>query len=215
MSRTRKTRAFTLLEMMIAMTITAITGLAVAGATIALTRAHQETEGFYQSLQTARSAMLRIQRTVQEAKLITASTTHVVALWFADINENRLINAEEVMLLIFDPNDREVRVVHKVFPEAVRDAMNIEVPLSTLTDVPSAESQVLPSAYAQTIVLASDATDFCALATPGPPLATRLDVLLSVGSDRGLVTLRSSAAPRGPRTAHVEFYEGEYILRAD
>lgn len=215
MSRTGKTKAFTLLEMMIAMTITAITGLAVAAATVALTRAHQETEGFYRSLQTARSAMLRIQRTVQGSKLITASTTHVVVLWFADINENRRINAEEVMLLIFDPNDREIRVVHKVFPEAVRDAMNVEVLLDTLTSVGLAKSEVLPSPYAQTTVLASDATDFCALTTPGPPLATRVDILLSVGSGRGLVTLRSSAAPRGPKTAQVEFYEGEYILRAD
>lgn len=206
---------FTLLEMTIAITITAITGLSVAGATIALSRAHADTEGFYQSLQTARSAMMRIQRTVQGSKLITACTGTVLVLWVDDTNGNGVINANEIVIIAFDSTAREVRVSRKVFPEAVADALNVEVPLDPLTDVGTAIPLVLPSAYAQTVVLATDASDFFSAASPPPPMSARVDLRLSVGTGQNLITLRTSATTRGGRTANVDVVNGDYVLTTD
>lgn len=210
-SRT-KSKGFTLLEMTMAVTITAITGLSVAGATFALSRAHQETEGFYQSLHTARSAMMRIQRTVQRAKLITACSGPMLVLWFNDTDGNGRINADEVLVLVFDTAASEIRWCQKVFPDAVRAALNVEVPLYDLVDATTVLSDVAGSAYAQTTVLASDATDFNAAASPPPPLANRVDLRLSVGSDKNMITLRSAATARGPRTAQVQVVDTQYVL---
>lgn len=212
MSTSRKSRAFTLLEMTLAMTITAITGLSVAGATMALCRAHQNTEGFYQSLQTTRSAMLRIQRTIQNSKLVTANTGTTLVLWVDDTNGNRTIDADEVLLLVFDTAAREVRMLRKVFPPAAHDALNVDVPLSTLISASTVLSGMVASAYTQTTVLASDAVDFFASASPAPPMATRVDFRLSVGSGKDLVTLRSSASTRGGLTAKVTVVHGSYVL---
>ena len=213
-SRT-KSKGFTLLEMTMAVTITAIIGLAVAGATIALSRAYQDTEEFYQSLQTARSAMLRIQRTVQGSKLITACPGTILVLWVDDTNGNGNINADEVLVLVFDTAAQEVRLCRKVFPDALKPALNVEVPLYDLIDANAVLSNVSGSAYVQTIVLANDTTDFYATASPAPPLAKRVDLYLSVGTDKNVMALRSAATTRGPKTAQVQVVDSQYVLVPD
>ena len=212
MTRARRVRGFTLVEMAMAMAITAITALSVAGATIALSKAHQDTEGFYQSLQTARGAMMRIQRSIQGAKLITACTGPTLVLWAEDTDNSKRINADEIAMLVFDSTTREVRMYRLSFPAAVHDSLNVEVPLDTLVDTTSAAAQVISSAYAETIVLASDTGDFFATPSPAPPMTTRVGLRLSIGTGTNAITLRSAASTRGAKTAMVAVVGGDYVL---
>jgi prepilin-type N-terminal cleavage/methylation domain-containing protein len=215
MSGRSTSKGFTLLEMTLAMAITAITGLSVAVATVALSRAHEDTEGFYQSLQTARSAMMRIQRAVQGAKLVTACSGPMLVLWFDDANANGKIDADEVLVVVFDTAAEEVRFCQKVFPAGVHDALNVEVPLYDLLDASAVVSNVTSSAYAQTMVVATDTSGFFAAASPAPPMSKRVDLTLSVGDSKNAITLRSSATPRGGKTGRVAIVDGKYVVTAD
>ena len=214
MSRRTKPKGFTLLEMTMAMAITAITGLSVAGATVALSRAHQDTEGFYQSLQTARSAMMRIQRSIQGAKLVTACTGTTLVLWANDTNGNGTIDADEVLLLVFDTASRQSPDSQQVFPDAVKAALNVEVPLSTLTDAATVVAQIVPSTYAQTIVLASDASDF--LPPPRPRRPWRREWAFACRWAAAATPSRSAARPppRGRRPPRSPRSDGQYVLTA-
>jgi type II secretory pathway pseudopilin PulG len=205
-------RGFTILELTIAITITAITALSVAAATVALSKAHEDTEGFYQSLYTARSAMVRIQRIIYRAKLVTASNGTTVMLWADDVNDDGKINAEEILMLAYDATAREVSTSQQVFPAGLRDALNVEVPLATLTSLSTAVPLVDGSGYKQTTVLASDVSAFLAIALPSPPLSKLVNLRLSVGSGKNLVTLRSAATARGGRTSKVVQVGGHFTL---
>ena len=72
----RRRKAFTLVEMVMAISITAITGLAVAGVTVALSNAHAHSETFYQSLRTGHFVMHRLQNGLRCARLVTATNNN-------------------------------------------------------------------------------------------------------------------------------------------
>jgi len=211
--RPQKTKeAFTLLEMTIAITITAITGLSVAGATIALSQAHQDTANFYQSLQTARSAMIRIQKAVNKAELITACTSTVIILWADDTNNDGKINVDELLVLALDAESRQITLYRLVFPTGLAAALNVEAALADLTDASTVTKMLTDSEYDTSTVLATDVTDFCLTASPAPPMTVMVGIRLTVGVGTTQITLRSAAAPRAAKTARVSLVEGKLTL---
>lgn len=152
--------------------------------------------------------MVRIQRIIYRAKLVTADTGTTVILWADDVNGDGRINAEEILMLAFDPNAQEVRTSQQVFPAAVRAAMNVEVSLATLTDMSTALLLFSSSGYTQTVVLATDVADFLAKTAPAPPKTKLVNLRLSVGSGKSLVTLRSAASLRSGKTTKVVTIDG-------
>ena len=86
----RNPSGFTLVELVMAISITTIIGLAVAGASMALSTAHAHSESRYGSIETARSAMRRIQSSLRAAALVTYvhSNGHKLGYWAGDENED-------------------------------------------------------------------------------------------------------------------------------
>ncbi len=209
---TKNKRGFTLVELTIAITITSVIGLSIAGATVALSRANQDTNTFYQSLHTARSAMMRIQRTIYQAKLLTACTGTTVVLWAEDTNVDGKINADEVALIKLDADNREVVLMRQAFPAALAAALNVELKLSDITDAGNVDNDLDYSSYTQTTVLAVDVSDFLVTAKPNPPLTKLADIRLSVGTGIQQVTLRSASTMRGDKTGKVGVHDGKWVL---
>lgn len=205
----RAKSGFTLMELTIAMTITVITSLAVAGATVAISKAHAGSEDFYQSLQTGRYSMFKIQSTVQKAKLITFCSPSSILLWLDDTNNDGTGNMDELGFITHAAN--EVRFYRLAFP-ANMVALNTTVPLSQAVSSTSLISQITASAYAPPTVLATDVTSVNFSATPSPPMATLVKITLTVGTGNEAMTLRSAAATRAGATGKVGISDGQYVL---
>ena len=211
------THAFTLTEVIIAASIMTMIGLSVTGVTVALTNAYADSQDFYQSLQTARSAVRNIQSVVQKSKLIPACEEVGIVLWAEDSNNDGLINRSEVAVVIYGPSWQEVRQYRVVFPddmdETTKTALDVMMPLASLENLNSVFTIVEDDPYVQVRVLATDVTSFRVATDPAPPLSTLVTIEIQVGlNDKIAVKLRTACCPRADEIDHVGFSDGKYVL---
>jgi len=200
----------------LALVITAVTGLAVAGVSMALSVASGHGEDSFRAVQAGRSAARRISNTVRKAKLVTAATADAVAIWAGDGNGNGRINLSEMTVVEHHAGDKELKEYKVVFPdtmdEPTRSALDVELSLSSVTDVAGAKQQLGSSAYCRTFILAADVHDFRVGASPAAPRTVLLWFELTVGRGRYELTVRSAAAPRASAVDSVGVSGDEYVL---
>ena len=148
----------TLPEIIAALAISSMVGLAIVGVSAALSSAYAHSQDFYETVRAGRTGMLRIQHLFREAKLITATTDTSAVLWAKDTNEDGLIDLTELHLLTYDASRREVlRVRVKLpadLPPDVADAINVGVPLESAVRYATAMT-FLSSPYVTSTVLAT------------------------------------------------------------
>ncbi|MFA6133714.1 MAG: hypothetical protein WC869_06820 [Phycisphaerae bacterium] len=207
---TRRRTGFTALELTLSILIMSITSLSVAGVTMAISKAHASTEDYYQSIQTGRSAMLKIQSLVQSSKLATYCSANTVVLWLDDTNGNNLVNMDEIGVISFASG--QIKFSRCSFPANIQAALNTAVPLSSLTNATSIVPQILNSTYAPAQLLTTDVSSCIFSATPTPPLATLVKVNMTVGVGTQKITLRSAASTRAGLTSKVGISGGQYVL---
>jgi prepilin-type N-terminal cleavage/methylation domain-containing protein len=204
----RTAKAFTLPELMMALAIMAVTGLAVAGVSMALSDAYAHSQDFNDSIQTARYTLSQVQASVHKAKLITAVSTQSFVLWGNDANADGTINLDELQVYTYDPAAKTVTLRQVIFPAtmaaATKAALNASITLAAANDMTGITRQVSQSPYVDTRVLANNVGSFKATASPAAPSSTMLSVCFAVGTaaDRQL-TLRSSAGMRADVTSLV------------
>jgi len=212
----REQKGFTLTEFVIAMAITAITGLAVAGVSMALSRAYAHSENFYQYLQCSRAGIRHTQEVFSEAKLITAADGDTTVLWHKDINDDAQINLSEIKLIDHDSENNEVAEYSIVFPDdmspATRAALDENRDLSWAMDIPDVRNELLGHNYCQKKLLATDVTSFSVSCQTSPPRTRLVQMTFDVGRPEHSIKLRSAAMLRADRTAYVGISDGEYVL---
>jgi len=208
--------AFTLIEMTMAIAITAVTGLSVAGAAITFSSAQEHSREFYGHIQTARTAMMRVQRMIRSCLLVTSVNGTSMILWASDANEDGQINPSETILLEWDYEIGQVRTLQIAYPAGMsagtRTAIDMDVPLETFTNDDHAKSAVFTNAYVTTTVLATDVSGFYLTAKPSPPMANLVTVQMTVGRGTQAVTLRSAANTRADWTSYVGIADGNFVL---
>ena len=218
MSRIRHRLGFTLMEMTIAMTITAMIGLSVAGVSMVLGDATEYGENFYQSVQTARNVVMKIQKTIRSAKLVTASSSTAMVLWADDTNGDGQINLSETVLLSCDTTSGQIRLNRVVFPATMsaqtRAALDVTKTLADLASVNTVTSLITGNAYNTTTVLATDVAAGQFGVWPTAPLSHLVRFQLTVGTGDSAVTLRSAAATRAGLTSRVQMAGNVYVLTA-
>jgi len=212
----KRRAAFTLIEMTMAIAITAVTGLSIAGAAITFSSAQEYSREFYGNIQTARTAMMRIQRLVRSCLLVTSLDGTSMILWANDANEDGRINPSETVCLEWDYETGEIRLLRIAYPAGMSSemllALDMEKPLETFANRHQAESEIFSSTYVATTVLATDVTSFSVTAKPSAPLARLVRIQMTVGSGTRAVTLRSAANTRADRTAWVGIADGNFVL---
>ena len=211
----RGTRAFTLAELVMAMAIMSIIGLAVVGMTMALTDAQEYSGDFYRNVQIARNSMRYLQRAVQKANLVTAVDSDSLAYWLEDTNDNGGINATEIRLIAFESGDRELAEYKIEFPsewsQFLKDLMDSEISLEWVTDMSNVES-MRSSSYVVRRVLATEAASAAFSASPGPPLTKLLQTEVTIGQGDRRVVLRGAAALRADWVGHVGTIDDDWVL---
>jgi len=213
MNRTQ--RGFTLAELVMAMAVVAIIGTAAAGVAIALSSAHEASEEYGESIQTARITMVRLRKDICSAKLVLQAAENKLVVWKKDTNGDQKINLSEVVRYYLDVANRQLIKETVEFPDSmadsVREALDSTVLLSTAISGTSYLSAG-NSGYGKTTVIAEDVAYFRALPRTAPPLTKLLQIEVKVGDSIGSIRLRSAAYLRADLVKLVGESRGQYIL---
>jgi len=211
--------AFTLMELTLAIAITATIGVAVAGVAMTISSVHAYSQQCYESTQTGRTAMLRICSAVRKARLVTAVSAGGLALWMGDADGDGNINDDEIIVISYDSSSRQIVQTSVSYPAtldaATRNAINASHPLADLTSVAGSLSAIGANRYKAVRPLADDVGNFSVSTAPSAPLATLARLEMTVGADRTAFTLRNAARLRTDQTADVGVVDDQYVLSLD
>ena len=211
-------RGFTLIEMTMAISITAVVGLTVVGASVALSSAYSHGEDYYGCLQTARGGMRQLHREVEKAHLMLYVTGDgsMLAYWVGDVDANGAINVIELRVAEYDAASGEVMVHRVVYPDTwdqwLIDAYNPDLTLSQAISPATIQAWVLNNTYKQTRQIATD-VESCRFSLPADaPVSTLVHMGLTVREGQAVVMLQDAAAPRASAVEYVSDVGGVYVL---
>jgi hypothetical protein len=209
----RERNAFTLLELVMSLSMMSIIGLSVAGLSVAVGDGYVASEGYYDALQSGRNTMMRIEATVRKAKLIIASTGNSVTFWAGDTNADGLINLDEIKTVTLNTATGEIDEIAVNFGNAAnKAALNVTVPLSSLSTVSASLAVQRGSTYCVTTPLVTGVSDFQVKVSPAAPLATRLDLQFTLGAGQQKLTLNNTARLRADATSRVGQVGNTWVL---
>jgi len=213
----RRTHGFTLVEMVLAMAVTAIVGLSVAGVSIGLSNSYANSEDYYDALQGGRSVLMQAQSLGRTAQLVTATATDSVVFWACDTNADGKINRNELTMIYWDRsgNDSVVRM-ERISPAATSVVVKDQVMLNTASSVASVSSLLSQySQYRENSPLACDVLDFKVIAPTAAPKTTLLQLEITVGRKEHPLTLRSTVSLRAGDTANVGKANNQWVLTTE
>jgi hypothetical protein len=129
----RPDKALTLAELILAIGIAAVVAGAVAVLAAGLSHAHARTEALRETVHSMRMGMMRLERALRTAKLVTAAETGRLVVWTGDANGDGQINVDELLLLGHDADAGTLVSRQLVFPEdmarGLRKLLNVPLPL--------------------------------------------------------------------------------------
>jgi hypothetical protein len=205
--------------MVLAMAILALIGLAIAGVAFALTGAYSNSQDYYQCLQTSRITSMRIQADLRKAKLIASASSDSLVLWDGDVNGDGNINLSEIVILDWNSSAKQLWDERVVYPAsmdaATKAALDISVPLSTLTDVAGAKTYLRARQYYQCTTLATGVTSMQFAVTPAAPLSVMATGHMTITEGRKSLSMSLSASLRADSTEDVDDDDGVYTLVTD
>ncbi len=219
------------------MTIMAVTAMAVAGVSVALANAYEDTQDFYQCIQGSRSAMLRIQKIVRNARLITAATSDSLVItaatsdslvvtaatsdslvvWATDSDGSGSMSLSELTIFAYEQDAREICQYNVEFPstmsESTKTALDKSISLAEAMDTSAITRDIKRHRYCATKILAMEVEAFDIKVTPAPPMSNLVRIQLTVSTgDSQSVTLRSASSTRSAVTEYVGTADGEYVV---
>jgi len=207
--RTTPRKALTLPELVMAVSITALVGLAVATVASALSYAHGRSDAMRESIQSARMAMMRTGAELRKARLVGCAADGRIVLWAGDADEDGDINVSEVVLVRYDDEEATVEQWQVVFPPSMppetREALDVALTVEQLADGAAVEAYISQATYAGYLaqwVLAAEVADFETGWDAAPPETRLVTLRLAVGPADQRMTLstavRLRAATGGP-----------------
>ncbi len=212
-------KAFTLPELVIAVSITAVIALAVAGLAAALTHAHGTTDTMRESIQSARLAMMKMETALRTGKLVPSASAGRLVVWTGDENEDKQINVAEIVLFKHDAGDGTIQRRQVVFcptmPPETREALNRSYTLEEVTDGADVEDELNRPEYASYLsapVLATGVTGFEMGTDVDPPQSRLVLLQVAVGPADQHITLSNAVQLRADATGYVSKVQGSWVL---
>lgn len=187
--------AFTLMETIIAATITAL--VATAGTTLvfAVAGGTTQTRGVRSTKSMGQYALSRIGRTIRQSRAIGELTSTSVSLWAKDINQDDVVNAGELGFIDYDPVTKQV--LYGALDPASGIAPTLVIPRNAFVD--SAQLLALVPDSAKIAVVWADGIE--SLVLTGYPSMTETRIVgtwLTIGVGSKEVAYQTTASPRAP-----------------
>lgn len=209
-------RGFTLPQLLIALTITTMIGLAAGGVSMALSSAYEYGEDYHRSIQYSRAVMRRMHSVVSGSRLITAAGTTSMALWVSDANDNGVINITELLLVKYDSSGDQVSEYRIVFPsywpDELKNVLNFQVSLNWCTSITNVTNYLTGWYYSQETVLADEISGFSVSPSASGPMSKMVEFTIQAGAAGRTLTLTSAASLRADWLDHVGISGGDYVL---
>ncbi len=99
----KRRQAFTLIEVVMAVSIMSMIGLCIAGAAMALSTGYENGQDYYECIQTSRVTMLRLEEMLRNSLLVTdANNIGGLWVWREDTNGDKQMNTSEVSIISRD-----------------------------------------------------------------------------------------------------------------
>lgn len=212
----RPVAAFTLAELVVAMAVLLVTGLAAASVAVALSNLHEHSEDYHRFLESAQVASVRLPAALRRASLVTAAADDALVLWVEGSTKDGQINVSEVLKVYLDEVTHQIVERSYVFPESLtqeaREALDYPQELSEVDDAAICESGNLYPQYDTMRVLATEVREFHVQCSPAPPKTRIVEFELVVGEGINAVRIRGAAKLRADKVSQLAVSDGEYIL---
>jgi len=211
----RSRRAFTLLELLLGVTVTALVGVSAATVGSTLSTRYQKSEDYYQSLQTARVALGKLQSLFRSAQLVTQVSPTQIMAWREADGANGQVNPSELVVLTY--SDGTICQSQIAYPAGiatdVKTVLDAPVSLASAVEQPASTTSTLASSpYWTSRVVASNVAAFSVSGDAAVPMSRMVTITVTSGQGASAVTLRSAACLRGGRTDRVATVGGHYAL---
>lgn len=203
-------RGFTLVELMMAMAITAVVATSVAAVSLAMSSSYAHTQDYFQNVQSGRTAMSRLQDTLRRSKLVTSASGSSLVVWAGDFNGDGLINKGELVTWVLENGNL---VEHQNEYDGASGVLDINQALSAATNITSPGQLRWLDSHDQPKVLAENVTRFVVLPNTPAPRTTMVNIELTVGEGNGAVTLKSAASLRADATSFVQTQGATSVLQ--
>jgi type II secretory pathway pseudopilin PulG len=208
-SRRPDPRGFTLPELFLSISVTALIGLAVASVSVGLSNAYHSTDEMEDAVQTGRAAMNHMEELFRGSKLVLAQSHNQVAVWTGDADASGSVNLDEIVLVAGDSADGVVTARSVDLSEAeagVREALNEVLALEEVDTVGKVRGRMDGGGvanYKQELVLADEVSGFNVETDQGAPYTGCLSLRMTVGQGGEQITLNTSVALRADAREYV------------
>lgn len=214
----RHKRGFTLTELVMALAIMSVISVAVGGVAVALGKANERSEEYFECLQSGRVASQRIQGVLRKSLLVTAAQDGTLIAWGGDTNGNNQINLDELKRIYFKPATGEIVLKSLEIPSNltswVKSFLNPSVALDSVVDTAVADNTLgyVPS-YDKERVIAVKVKSFKVTADAPAPLTQYLSFTIEVGDCDNTVTVYGGAKLRGEKTDWVAKSNNQFYVQ--
>ncbi len=211
----RRTRGLTLAELVLGMSITALIGLSSVTVGSVLTSRYSHTQDYYEAVQTARIAVMRLQSQFRSAQLAAQVSASQVLLWRESNTADGQINPSELVLLTYSGGViRQYQIVYPPsVPPAWRQILDAPVSLGSVVEQPATwASNIQGSGYVASKAVATNITGLSVSPDVAVPMTRAVTISVTSGSGASAVTLRSAAKLRADKTGCVAIAGGHYAL---
>jgi prepilin-type N-terminal cleavage/methylation domain-containing protein len=190
--RRNNRRAFTLVELIVALMVTAIISTAAASLAYAMGSANDVTSDVSEKQAQLRYATIRISQLLKHCKLICSLPDDDVAVWRADENSDSQINPGELVYLEAGPGRNYLRLLQFLPPPAVAATA---VSISQIK-TGAAKSQLLDSCERAYVQLMPQCSNVVFKVDAQPPWTRLLNVSFDVAENGDTRHFQISAAVR-------------------
>jgi type II secretory pathway pseudopilin PulG len=212
----KRPKGFTLAELVLALAITTVIGLAVTGVAAAVSNLNQRAEAYYECLQNGRVAATKLETMMRPALLITAASGSNMVVWTNDTADVGKINVSEVAKIFLDTTTKQLVLRTTAYPSTLTAAqvtgLDTSIALSNLTSVSVATSAPTYVQYDVVSVLAANVQSFAVYPDVPAPLTGLLKFKLVIGVAGQTVTQYGAVMLRAPSTSKVLVSDGKYVL---
>jgi type II secretory pathway component PulJ len=211
----RRARAFTLPELLLGVSITALIGLSAVTMGSVLTTHYSQSQDYYQAVQTVRIAMMRLQANFRGAQLAAQVSPSQIILWREPNSADGQINPSELVLLTYSGGQivQSQIVYPSNLPAIWRSLLDAPVSLGSVVEQPASWAASIQGGwYSTSKVLATGITTFSVAADAAVPMTRMVTISLSSGQGQSTATLRSATSLRADKTGSVALVGGHYAL---